>query len=90
MPNLIPVGLSADVPLLHQLLAMMTGVAPTQLIRVAAEIGLADLVKDGPQSIDALAAATGTKPAALTRVLRGLASAGVLAETAPNSTEAPR
>jgi len=84
MTNLIPARLQSEVAPLHQLLAMMLGVAQTQLIRVAAEIGLADLVKDGPQSIDALAAATGAQAPALARVLRGLVSLGVLAETAPD------
>jgi len=62
---------------------MMLGVAQTQLLRVAVEIGIADLVKDGPRSIDTLAAATGTDALALARVLRGLASIGVLAEITP-------
>jgi hypothetical protein len=83
MTNLTQARLSPDVAPLHQLLSMMLGVAQTQLIRVAAEIGLADLVKDGPQSIDALALATGTQAPALARVLRGLTSLGVLVETAP-------
>jgi hypothetical protein len=79
----MPAHHSPDVLPLHHLLSMMLGVAQTQLIRVAAEIGLADLVKDGPQSIDALAAETGTDAPALARVLRGLVGLGVLAETAP-------
>jgi hypothetical protein len=74
---------STDVPALHRLLAMTLGVAQTQLIRVAVETGLADLVKDGPRSVDALAAATGVDALVLARVLRGLTSIGVLAETAP-------
>lgn len=84
MTSLMPTHVSAGVPPLHHLLSMMLGVAQTQLIRIAAEIGLADLVKGGPQSIDALAMATGTQAAALARVLRGLATLGVLAETAPS------
>jgi hypothetical protein len=68
---------------LNNLLSMMLGVAQTQLIRVAAEVGLADLVKDGPQSIDTLAVATGIDALALARVLRALTAIGVLAETAP-------
>jgi hypothetical protein len=40
-------------------------------------------VKDGPRSIDALAAEKGTDAPPLARALRGLVGLGVLAETAP-------
>jgi hypothetical protein len=83
MTSLVAPSPSPYIPPLHRLLPMMLGVAQTQLIRAAAEMGLADLVKDGPQSIEAFAAATGADPLALARVLRGLCSIGVLAETAP-------
>jgi len=83
MTSLIAPHPCPRIPPLHCLLVMMLGVAQTQLLRVAAEIGIADLVKDGHQSIDTLAAATGTDALALARVLRGLAGIGVLAETAP-------
>jgi hypothetical protein len=83
MTNMGPTPRSPDLNPLHRLLSMMLGVAQTQLIRVAAEMELADLVKDGPQSLDTLAATTGADALALSRVLRGLTSIGVLAETAP-------
>jgi hypothetical protein len=67
----------------NQLLQMMLGVAQTQLIRVAAELGIADLVRAGPQSVEDLSAATGTEVPVLVRVLRALVSIGVLAETVP-------
>ena len=71
MTSLIAPHPCPRIPPLHCLLVMMLGVAQTQLLRVAAEIGIADLVKDGHQSIDTLAAATGTDALALVRVLRG-------------------
>ena len=52
------------------------------MLYVAAKLGIADLLADGPQPIDALAAATGTQASALARVLRGLASRGVFTQDA--------
>jgi hypothetical protein len=52
------------------------------LLYVAAKLGIADLLADGPQPIDALAAATGTQASALFRVLRALASRGVFTHDA--------
>jgi len=46
---------------------------------VTAQLGLADLLADGPQRAEELAVATGTHPRALYRLLRALASLGVLA-----------
>jgi hypothetical protein len=49
-----------DVSLAQQLLAMTLGVAQTQVLCVAAQLGLADLVRDEPKTVEVLAAATGT------------------------------
>ena len=57
-----------------------TGHYLSQALHVAAKLGIADHLADGPQSHDALATATGTHAPSLRRVLRLLASAGVLAE----------
>jgi hypothetical protein len=51
-------------------------------VYVAAKLGIADLLKDGPQRPDALAQAAGAHPGALTSLLRLLASQGVFAEDA--------
>jgi hypothetical protein len=51
-------------------------------IAVAAEFGIADLLKDGPKSADELAQAVGAHPRAFYRMLRALAGAGVFAEEA--------
>jgi hypothetical protein len=47
---------------------------------VAAKLGIADLVKDGPRSAEDLAGATQTHSQSLYRLLRALASVGVFAE----------
>src|ERR1700712_2299954 len=62
------------------LLQMMDGIKVTQLIHVAAVLGLADLLRDGPRTSDDLAAAAGAHPGALYRVLRALASLGIFRE----------
>lgn len=49
-------------------------------ISVAAELGIADLVKEGPRSIDDLADQTKTHPESLYRVMRMLASQGIFKE----------
>jgi predicted O-methyltransferase YrrM len=59
---------------------MLNGFRVTQALYVAARLGLADILKDGPQPAEALAATTGANPDALYRVLRALASLGVFAE----------
>jgi len=51
-----------------------------QLVNVAAKLGLADLLKDGPKSSDDLAQLVGAHPRALYRVLHTLASFGIFAE----------
>jgi hypothetical protein len=62
------------------LLHMMTGCWVSQAIHVAAKLGIADLLRDGPRSPSALAESTRTHAGALRRVLRALASLGVFAE----------
>jgi Dimerisation domain len=57
---------------LRQMLQLLHGFRVTQTLYVAAKLGLADILADGPQSVDALAAATDTNADALYRVLRAL------------------
>ncbi len=59
---------------------LMSGMRVTQLIYVAAKLGIADLLKDGSKSVDELASKLGAHPRALYRVLRALASIGIFAE----------
>jgi len=59
---------------------LVSGMRVTQLIYVAAKLGIADLLKDGSKSIDDLASKVGAHPQTLYRVLRALASIGIFAE----------
>jgi len=59
---------------------MFAGSWITQGIWVAAELGIADLLTDGPRTAEELARKTNTHSGALYRVLRALASVGVLAQ----------
>src|SRR5580700_6515032 len=59
------------------LFQMATGYWVSQAIYVAAKLGIADLLKDGPQSCVALATATGSDAPSLFRLMRALASVGV-------------
>ena len=68
-------------PLVDQLWPVTSGIISAQVIFVAAKLGLADLLKDGPKSVDELAAATQTHVPTLYRVMRALASLGIFAET---------
>jgi hypothetical protein len=61
---------------------MLTGYWISQALHVAAHLGVADLLKDGPRTIPDLARATGTHARSLYRLLRALASEGVFAEDA--------
>jgi ubiquinone/menaquinone biosynthesis C-methylase UbiE len=64
----------------EQISRMLTGYWVSQALYVAAKLGMADLLKDGPRTADDMASATKSHPRALYRLLRGLASVGVFAE----------
>lgn len=76
-PNEIP----PEMQRIRQLQQMLNGYHVTQLLHVAARLGLADRLVSEPLSADELAAATGANADALYRVMRALASLGVFAET---------
>jgi hypothetical protein len=82
MTNAMPASPAPDVPPTHQLLAMMFGHVQTHVIRVAAQLRIADLLRDGPKPLAALAESTGTDAVALARVLRALTDLGLVAEYA--------
>ena len=63
------------------LLQMMGGYRVTQAIYVAVKLGIPDLLRDGPKRCSELAQSSGADPLALYRLLRALASLGILAET---------
>jgi SAM-dependent methyltransferase len=60
--------------------SMMVGYEAAQVIYVAAKLGIADLLGDGARSTRELAESTGAHEGALYRLLRALASLGVLAD----------
>lgn len=60
------------------LLRLVNGFQVSQAIHVAATLGIADCLKDGPRSSDQLAVAIHAHPRSLHRLLRALASVGVL------------
>ncbi|HEX2033731.1 MAG TPA: methyltransferase [Chloroflexota bacterium] len=65
----------------RQLLArLIGGYRNTQMIAVAARLGLADRLADGPRGAAELAALVGAAPQPLHRLLRGLVNIGVLHE----------
>lgn len=68
-----------------QLLRMITAPWISQAIYVAAKLGVADLLSEGPQTVEHIAKKTVTNPEALYRVLRGLASVGIFTEAKPRS-----
>lgn len=69
-----------DPSLVPRLQQMVWGKATTQCLFVAAKLGIADLLAEGPRTVDDLAAETDTNAEALYRVLRLLASHEVFEE----------
>lgn len=65
---------SRSIPVLFQ---MATGFWLSQAIYVAAKLGIADLLKDGPQSCVALTASTHSDTPSLYRLMRTLSSVGI-------------
>lgn len=59
---------------------MIVGYRLSQALHVAAKLGVADLLADGPRHAEDLAVVTGSHPSSLYRVLRLLASEGVFEE----------
>jgi hypothetical protein len=61
-------------------MGMALGYLVSRSLHVATELGIADLLKDGPKTIEALASSTGAHRESLYRLLRTLAAQGVFAE----------
>ncbi len=76
---------SPDVSPAVALRHLSTGFWLSKAIAVAAELGIADHLKDGPKTADELAQAVGAHPGALYRLLRGIASVGVFVEEVQGS-----
>jgi hypothetical protein len=81
--NALPSTEDAPPPMV--MMEMLYGALATQMISVAAELGIADLLADGPRPVDELAADAGANPEGLFRLLRGLAGLGVFTEVSPRT-----
>ena len=66
------------------LFGMLSGAWAARVLQVAAELCIADALKDGPKTIEELAAATETHAPSLQRLMRALASLGVFAQPQKN------
>ncbi len=78
-------SVSQPLPPEARLQGLLSGVLVTQMVAVAARLGIADLLAGGPRHHDDLAADLQVSSAALYRMLRALAGHGVFAEV----TESP-
>ncbi len=70
-----------------QLFEIATGFMKAQAIYVAAKLGIADLLKNGPKKVDELSSTSGVHSNSLYRLLRALASIGIFAEKSDGSFE---
>lgn len=68
-----------------QMLSLLYAGLLTQVLATAAELGIADLLSNGPRTVAELATGSGTHAPSLHRALRALAGAGVFVETAPRT-----
>jgi O-methyltransferase/methyltransferase family protein len=65
-----------------QVRRILTGMRLSQAVSVAASLGIADVLADGPRSADDVAAAVGGDPSTTYRLLRTLAAGGIFHEGA--------
>lgn len=66
-----------------QMIQMLAGFQISQALYVAAKLGVADQLVDGPRSVADVADIVGADPSSLGRLLRTLASLGVFTESEP-------
>jgi C-methyltransferase len=69
-----------EVPPIAVMIDLMDGFIRTQIIAVAANLGVADALDRGPLRVDQIAESIGADPTALGRIMRTLASIGVFSE----------
>lgn len=67
------------------LVGMSAGAWSTRVLQVGTELGIADILKDGPKTLAELAAATDTHEPSLGRLMRALAAMGIFAEELPGT-----
>lgn len=73
-----------EIPPPLQMLQVMSGFWVSRCVYIAAKLGIADLLKDGPQTAEELADASGAHAPSLFRVLRALAAVDVLTQSDDN------
>jgi hypothetical protein len=66
---------------------LIVGYRLSQALHVAAKLGVADHLRNGPMGVDELARAVGAHPDSFYRLMRVLASEGVFAESEPRRFE---
>ncbi|TDH17814.1 methyltransferase [Segetibacter sp. 3557_3] len=76
--------MTQELPPQMQLMQMLFGLTASRAIGVAAELCIADRLKDGPKSTEELAGQAGVHARSLYRVLRACASIGVFTEDNEN------
>ena len=76
-------GTVSTLPPPMQLFLLTEGVTIQAALTLAANLGIADLLTEGPKTSDALAVETSTHPPSLYRVLRLLSSFGIFSESDP-------
>ncbi len=69
------------------LLQVITGFTSAQVVHVAVQLGLPDLLADGPRSLEDLAVATSTHAGSLARLVRALAALGIVAAAGDDGIE---
>src|SRR5215470_3553513 len=67
----------------EQIFSIVLGFWQARALAVATELGLPDLLSEGPLHVDELASRTKTNASALFRLLRALESIGIFTETSP-------
>jgi len=75
---------ATEVPPPMQMLQLMSGFWVSRCIYIAAKLGIADLLNEGSKPADELATTTGAHAPSLFRVLRALASVGILTQNQDN------
>jgi hypothetical protein len=76
-------------PAAADVLRLLNGAFIPQMIAVVAQLGIADQLQDGPRHSQDLAAAVGAHPVALSRLLRALASRGVMPPDKAGESHSP-
>jgi hypothetical protein len=74
-----PAGIAPHV----QLIQMGVAIWQARAVYAAAELGIADLLAEGPREIEEIAHKTGTHVRSLSRLMRALASCGIVEESRP-------